>query len=42
MEGGGHLTSRDRDILRMMAGGLTDKEIAARLAVRPHTVSNQV
>ncbi len=42
MEGGGDLTSRERDILSMMAGGLTDEEIAARLGVRPHTVSNQV
>lgn len=42
MEGGGDLTSRERDILRVMAGGLTDKEIASRLGTRRHTVSNQV
>jgi DNA-binding CsgD family transcriptional regulator len=34
------LTPRELEILRMAARGLTDKEIAARLSTRSHTVSN--
>jgi DNA-binding CsgD family transcriptional regulator len=34
------LTPRELEILRIAARGLTDKEIAARLGIRSHTVSN--
>jgi DNA-binding CsgD family transcriptional regulator len=36
------LTQRELEILHLMADGLTDKEIAARLEIAPGTVSNHV
>jgi non-specific serine/threonine protein kinase len=39
---GGGLTARERDVLRLLVDGLTDKEIAAALAIGSRTVSNHV
>jgi predicted ATPase/DNA-binding CsgD family transcriptional regulator len=36
------LTSRERDILRLVIDGKSDKEIAAALAISPRTVSNHL
>jgi DNA-binding NarL/FixJ family response regulator len=36
------LTAREREILRLVSQGLTDKEIAAQLFVSPRTVQNQL
>jgi DNA-binding NarL/FixJ family response regulator len=36
------LTSRERDVLRLVAAGKTDREIAAALSVSPHTASTHV
>ena len=33
-----HVTARERDVLRLLCEGLTDKEIAERLGVRYRTV----
>jgi DNA-binding CsgD family transcriptional regulator len=35
---GGPLSEREREILRLVADGLSDAEIAERLIVSPHTV----
>lgn len=32
------LTRRERDVLRLVAAGHADREVAARLAIRPRTV----
>lgn len=42
MEDEAGLTPREVDVVRLMACGLTDKEIAARLGVKSHTASNCV
>ena len=36
------LTQRERDVLRMLALGLTDRQIASRLSVTPRTVGGHV
>lgn len=36
------LSSRERDVLAELRGGLSNKEIAARLYVSPHTVGNHL
>ena len=36
------LTAREREVLRWVASGYTDKAIAAALSVSPRTVSNHV
>ena len=36
------LTKREREVLQMLAGGLANKEIAARLAISDHTVKFHV
>lgn len=38
----GHLTSREREILRLVADGLSDREMANRLALSEHTVHRHV
>jgi len=39
---GGELTGRELEILRLVAQGLSDAEIAERLTVSPHTVHRHV
>jgi DNA-binding NarL/FixJ family response regulator len=39
---GGLLSSRERDVLRLLAEGMTDREIAAALAISPRTVESHV
>ncbi len=39
---GGMLSSRERDVLRLLAEGMTDREIAAALAISPRTVESHV
>jgi DNA-binding NarL/FixJ family response regulator len=36
------LTERERDVLRLVAAGLADKEIAAKLSLSPHTIHRHV
>ena len=36
------LTTREREVVRLLAEGLTDREIAERLSISPHTVHGHV
>jgi DNA-binding NarL/FixJ family response regulator len=36
------LTSRENEVLRLLAGGLSDREMAAQLVVSPKTVEKHV
>lgn len=36
------LSAREREILELLANGLTNREIAAALYISPHTVKNHV
>jgi DNA-binding CsgD family transcriptional regulator len=36
------LTPREQEVLRLLAEGRTDKEIAAALSISPHTVTGHV
>ncbi len=36
------LSAREREILGLLVAGCTDREIAARLHISPHTVKNHV
>jgi DNA-binding NarL/FixJ family response regulator len=38
----GPLSGREVDVLRLVADGLSDREIAERLVVSPHTVHRHV
>jgi DNA-binding CsgD family transcriptional regulator len=38
----GELTERELDVLRLVAAGLSDREIAQRLVLSPHTVHRHV
>ena len=42
MMGGSCLTRRETDVLRLLALGLTDREIAAMLSISRKTASNHV
>ncbi len=37
-----HLTSRERDVLRLVAHGLSNKDIGDKLAISPHTVKTHL
>jgi DNA-binding CsgD family transcriptional regulator len=39
---GRRLTDREADLLRLLASGHTDREIANRLYLSPHTVKHQL
>jgi DNA-binding CsgD family transcriptional regulator len=41
-EGVGELSEREREVLRLVAEGLSDSEIAGRLVLSPHTVHRHV
>jgi len=41
-EVGGVLSSREQEVLRLLADGLTDREIAGALAISPRTVESHV
>jgi RNA polymerase sigma factor (sigma-70 family) len=41
-QGSASLTPREREILRLVARGLSDKEIAADLGLSPHTVHRHI
>jgi len=41
-EAADELTDREHDVLTLLAGGLTNKAIAARLQLSPHTVRNHI
>ncbi len=38
----GELTERELEVLRLVAAGLSDREIAQRLVLSPHTVHRHV
>jgi pimeloyl-ACP methyl ester carboxylesterase/DNA-binding CsgD family transcriptional regulator len=42
VDGGGALTWREREVLRLVAEGLTDERIAQQLVLSPHTVHRHV